>query len=143
MMLVEQGVRVVEELARGGLAEDRRVFALQLPGEEEELPVDHLAQRGQVRLDGPDPGEGRDGEVAERDPLTVGAGLLQGQQGPPLGLLVLLPEVLLIGAVGGVQRRGPVVAEQVGNHADDAGRVEDVDGGAVVRGRDPHRGVLA
>ena len=94
---VEQGVGVVEELARGGLAQDRRVFALQLPGEEEELPVDHLAQRGQVRLDGPDPGERRDREIAVRDPLTIGAGLLQGQQGPPLGLLVLLPELLLIG----------------------------------------------
>src|ERR1700736_2954791 len=49
--LVEQGVRVVEEFARGRLAEDRGVLALEFPGEEEELPVDHAAQPGQVWLD--------------------------------------------------------------------------------------------
>src|SRR5439155_18026040 len=48
---VEQALRVVEELARRGLLEDRRVLALQLPRVEEELPVDVLEQRGEVGLD--------------------------------------------------------------------------------------------
>ena len=49
--LVEQLERVVVELARRGLLEDRRELALQLPRVEEELPVDVLAQRLERRLD--------------------------------------------------------------------------------------------
>ena len=65
------------------------------------------------------------------------------QQRAPPRVLVLLAQALLIGAVAGGQRLGPVVVEQVGDHADDAGRVEHVNGGAVVGRGDPHRGVLA
>ena len=49
--LVEQLLRVVVELARLRPVEDRRELALQLPGVEEELPVDVLAQRLERRLD--------------------------------------------------------------------------------------------
>ncbi len=76
--LVEQGIGVVEELARGRLAEDRGVLALELPGEEEELPIDHAAQGGQVWLDGADTAERRDGQIVERDQVRVRARLLDG-----------------------------------------------------------------
>ena len=49
--LVELLERVVVELARLGSLEDRRELPLQLPGIEEELPVDVLAQRLERRLD--------------------------------------------------------------------------------------------
>ena len=126
-----------------GWAQDRRVLALEFPGEEEELPVDHAAQPGQVRLDGSDAGERRDGQVVERDPVRVRAGLLDGQQGTLPRVLVLFAQAFLIGAVADGQRLGPVAVEQVGDHADDAGRVEHVNGGAVIGRGDPHRGVLA
>ncbi len=50
--LVELGERVVVELARGRMLEDRREAALQVPGVEEELPVDvadELGERGRDR----------------------------------------------------------------------------------------------
>ena len=50
--LVEQLLRVVVELARGGLLEDRGELALQLPRVEEELPVDVVDELRDARLDG-------------------------------------------------------------------------------------------
>ena len=105
--LIEQSVRVIEELTCRRLAEDRGVLAFHFPGEEEELPVDHPAQRGQVWLDRANAGEGRDGQVVERDLLTICAGLLKGQQGTLLRLLVLLSQTLLLGAVSRRQAPGP------------------------------------
>ena len=48
--LVEERLRVVPELARGGLVEDLRELPLQLPRVEEELPVDVVAERGEIGL---------------------------------------------------------------------------------------------
>src|SRR5205807_6276888 len=67
--LVEQLLRVAEELARGsalrGAVQDRRVLALQLPGVEEEGPVDVLAERSELRLDHLPARKGRLGKLAE------------------------------------------------------------------------------
>src|SRR5581483_709991 len=71
--LVEERLRVVEELARGGLGEERRVAALDLPGVEEELPVDVLAQGLERRLDDSDARERRHIERVELDGLAVRA----------------------------------------------------------------------
>ena len=53
--LVEQLVRGLEEVARDlallRVVEDRRVAALELPGVEEERPVDVVAQHGDLLLD--------------------------------------------------------------------------------------------
>jgi hypothetical protein len=48
---VEQALRVVEQLPRRRLLQDRRELPLQLPGVEEELPVDVLPQRCEIGLD--------------------------------------------------------------------------------------------
>ena len=69
--LVEQRRRVVVELARRRLLEDRRELALQLPGVEEELPVDVGAQLRERRLDGARAGERGLGEVVEGERLAV------------------------------------------------------------------------
>ncbi len=58
-----------------GCVQDRRVLALELPGQEQELPVDHLAQLGDARLDDADAGERRRRQVVERH-------LLAGSPGP-------------------------------------------------------------
>ena len=71
--LVQQRVRVVEQLAGlGELVQDRRVLALQLPGEEEELPVDQLAQFGQRGSDRAHAGESRVRQV-RRNPAVPGS----------------------------------------------------------------------
>src|SRR5439155_26705598 len=50
--LREQLLRVVVQLARGGLlVEDRRELALELPRVEEELPIDVVDERVERRLD--------------------------------------------------------------------------------------------
>ena len=49
--LVERGERVVVELARRRMVEDRRELPLQVPGVEEELPVDVRDELGELRLD--------------------------------------------------------------------------------------------
>ena len=58
-----------------------------------------------------------------------------------LGMEVAQP--LLVGAVLGVEPHPPLGIEQVGDDADDARGVEDVHDRLRVRGRDPHRRVLA
>ena len=140
---VEQALRVVEELARRGLLEDRRELALQLPGVEEELPVDVLAERGEVGLDQAAAGELRHGQVVERDAVPVRARLRERQQRLALLLGVQVAQPILVGAVLGVEPHAPLGIEQVGDDADDARGVEDVDDRLRVRGRDPHRRVLA
>src|SRR5215472_4189086 len=82
--LVEEGIRIVEQLSGRRLLQDRGVLALQLPGQEEELPVDELAQPAQVRLEEPRPGERWHRQVVEAEPLPVGLRLPQRQHGPAL-----------------------------------------------------------
>ena len=66
-----------------------------------------------------------------------------GSSGLPLLLGVEVAQPLLVGAVLDVEPLAPLGVEQVGDDADDARGVEDVDDRLRVRGRDPHRGVLA
>src|SRR5207302_3514453 len=67
--LVQQGLRVLVQVPRGGahlrVVEDGREAAAQLPGMEEEGPVDVLAEHLQPRLHDPGPGELRHRQVAE------------------------------------------------------------------------------
>src|SRR5206468_4485780 len=69
--LVQKGLRVVVELARCRLLEDPRELSFQLPGMEEELPVDVLTERRELRFDGPHAGEGCGWQLAERNALLV------------------------------------------------------------------------
>src|SRR4029077_11807430 len=69
--LVEQLLRVAVQLARLGPLQDRRELALQVPGVEEELPVDVAPKRLQLWLDEARTQERRLREVVERDPLPV------------------------------------------------------------------------
>jgi hypothetical protein len=78
--LVEQLERVVVELARRGLLENRGKLSLQLPGVEEELPVDVLAQRLQRGLDEAHSRESRRREIVELDAMPVLARLGDRQQ---------------------------------------------------------------
>ena len=67
--------------AAAGLLEDRRERALQLPGVEEELPVDVLAERRRAAARrARAAGERGLGEVAERDHVPVRPRLLEGEQ---------------------------------------------------------------
>jgi hypothetical protein len=52
-------------------------------------------------------------------------------------------EALLLLAILPVELHAPFGVEQVGDHPHHARRVDDVDDGLSVLGRDPHRGVLA
>src|SRR5207253_12179 len=105
--LLELLLCVVVELARGRLLEDRRELALQLPGVEEELPVDVAHELR--RLDGalPDAGEGRDREVVEGDAVTVRARGFERQQRLAVTFGVLLAQPVLELAVLQVERRTP------------------------------------
>src|ERR1035437_10400687 len=67
--LIQQRVGVVVEFAGHRLVKDGRVLALELPGQEEELPVDHPPEVLDLRGDGTDAGEGRDGQVTEGNVL--------------------------------------------------------------------------
>src|SRR2546428_523406 len=69
--LVEQLLRVVPELACGRLLEDRRKLPLQLPGVEEELPVDVLPQRLERGLHEAHACELGRREIVESDALAV------------------------------------------------------------------------
>ena len=86
---LQQRERVVVELARRRLVEDRRELPLQLPRVEEELPIDIGTQRLDVHLELAHAREQRHRQVAERDALPVLAGLRDRQQRLALLLLVL------------------------------------------------------
>ena len=73
--LVEQLLRVVVQLARSRLLEDRRVAPLELPRVEEELPVDVL----EGRLEHPHAGERGHRQLVERDALVVRARGVDGK----------------------------------------------------------------
>jgi len=89
--LAQERLRVVVELAGGRLVQDRGELSLELPGVEEELPVDEAADRLQIGFDRARAGEGRDGNVAEVDVLAVRAGVLDREQRLPFLLRVLVP----------------------------------------------------
>src|SRR5205823_14344592 len=93
--LVEQLLRVVPELTRGRLLEDRRELPLQLPRMEEELPVAVLAQRLERRLHDADTGELWRCELVEPDPLAILLRVGEPQQGLAFAFGVLLPQPLL------------------------------------------------
>src|SRR5947209_496621 len=114
--LVEQLLRVAEELARGRAlrraVQDRRVFALELPGVEEERPVDVLAQLGELRLDHLPAHEGRLGKLAEREQQPPGPRVGQGQKWATRGR-VLRTQLLLQGGVFALELPAAAVVEQV------------------------------
>ncbi len=140
--LVEQRVGVVEQFAGHRLIENRRVLALELPGQEQELPVDHCAQVFDLRADDLRAHKCGRGQIVEGDDLPVGPGLVQAQQAFLLPVGVLVAQALLLGPVVGVELLGPLRVEQVRHHADDAGRIEHVQRRRVVRGGDAHCRVL-
>jgi hypothetical protein len=111
--LVEQGEPVVEQLPGRRLVQDRRVLALQLPGGEEELPVDQLAELGQAGRDNARPGERGYRKVVEADLVAVGPGLPQRHQRAALLVGVLAAEPFLVVAVAPVEVGGPGRVEQV------------------------------
>src|SRR5205085_5844690 len=92
--LRQQRLGVVVELTRGGLGEDPRKFAFQLPRVEEELPVDVVAQGGEVGLHDLRAREGRSRELVEWNALFVRTRLADGQQWLALLLGVLLAQAL-------------------------------------------------
>ena len=101
-------VRVVVELARLRPLEDRRELALQLPGVEEELPVDVAARALEVGLDVARPGERRRRQVVEAtrargSPARLG----EREQRLARALGVLLAQALLqLAVVARRARRG-------------------------------------
>src|SRR5262249_3809991 len=96
---VEQALGVVPELPRGRLLENRGKLALELPGVEEELPVDVLAERPEVGLHEPVTGELRHRQVVECEAKAVLACASERQQRLALLLGVEVAEPVLVGAV--------------------------------------------
>ena len=123
-------VRVVVQLARHRLVEDRRELALQLPGQEEELPVDHLAQLGErrrrPRAVPVNAGTGRSSNATGSRFARAAA---SGSSGAPL-LARRAARAAAPARRGCSTSSSPraVGVEQVGHHADDPGRVEHVHG---------------
>ena len=140
--LVQQPLPVIEDLAGGGLLEYRRIAPLQLPGGEEELPVDEVAQQPQVWLEDPGPGAGGHGQLAEVQLLPVRPRLCQRHQWPPLSAGMLLSQALLLVPVGPVQLGRSRRVQQVGHHADHARGIQDMHRRTGVSGRDAHGRVL-
>ena len=147
--LVQELVCVLVELA-GRLADDRVVqdlgeAPLQLPGVEEESPVDVLAQDRQRRL--------HDAEARERgrrqvlgvplDRRPVRARASEREQRLALLFAVEHPQLLLGDAIVVVEAQAPLGLEQVRDDPDDARGVEDVQRRLSVGRRDLHGGVLA
>ena len=131
-------------LAHLRVFEDLRVAPLQLPGGEEEGPVDVVAEHREVGLDGPGPDE-RGRRSVLRPPVhleTVLERLAVGEERRLQLRLVERAEPVLVLPVVGVQLRLARLVEQGAHHADDARGVHDVDDGLRVRRRDLHRRVL-
>src|SRR4029453_18175507 len=93
--LAQELLGVVEELARGRLLQDRGEATLELPGVEEELPVDVRNELLERWLDHSRFGELGNRKLVEVDPLAVRAGLLDRQERLSLLLGMLCPEPLL------------------------------------------------
>src|SRR5439155_12815618 len=110
--LVEEREPVVVELARLRPLQDRRKAPLQLPGVEEELPVDKGTQCYEVWLDRARAGERRSGDVLEGDAGAVRARRLDRQQRLSVALRVLLAEPVLQLAVLAVELARPPGVEQ-------------------------------
>ena len=148
--LVQELVRVRVELARrrpdGGVVEDLREAPLQLPGVEEERPVDVLAQEREVGLDDPRPGEGGRRQVlrAPLDRRPVRARPLEREERLALLLAVELAQSCSCAARFSWSRRsrrsGSSRSETTPTTRE-ASRTCSV--GLAVGGRDLHRGVLA
>src|SRR6185437_4226995 len=99
---VEERGRVLEQLLRRREVKDRRELALQVPGMEEELPVDELDQLGDVGRGTAHAGERRLRQVVERHARAVRTGGLERQQRAPHLLRMLRAQALLQLAVLGV-----------------------------------------
>src|SRR5207302_2502587 len=93
--LLQDGLRVVVELTGGRLVEDGRELSFQLPGVEEELPVDVLPEGRELRLGDLRAREGRLQQLVERDAFPIFARLFDREQRFPLLLGVLLAQALL------------------------------------------------
>ena len=143
--LAQQLLRVTEQLARRGAlrraVEDCRVLALELPRVEEERPVDVLAQRFEIRLDGARACERRLWQRVEINPPPAFPGSVERQH-LALDRCVLRAQLFLQCAVVAVELGAPARVEEVGHDANDARCIEHVHGRAAVRGCDAHRGVL-
>ena len=136
---VEQRVAGVEQVARGallGMLENRRVAALEVPGVEEERPVDVGAQLLQGGLDEARTREGRSREVVgvPRDRGAALAGGAERQQRHALALGVKGAQAFLLDAVLGVEGGTTLRLEQRADDADHPGGVEHVAVGGVYSG---------
>src|SRR6266540_2075316 len=138
--LAEQLERVVVEVPRRRLLENRRELPLQLPGVEEELPVDELAQRLERRLGEAHAGERRGDDVLELDAMPVFARLRDRQQGLAFLLRVLVTQPILKIAVVRCELLASNRVEQVRDDSDDARRVEHVHNGLRILRSDLHGG---
>src|SRR4029450_10432195 len=118
--LAQELLGVVEELARGRLLQDRGEATLELPGAEEELPVDLRIELLELWLDHSLFGELGNRKLVEVDPLAVRAGLLDRQERLSLLLGMLCPGPLLELRVFLLQRGSARCIEQVGDDARDA-----------------------
>src|SRR5205085_576645 len=101
--------RVGVELARRGahlrVVEDGREAALELPGVEEERPVDVRDHRSELGLDHAQAGEGRLLQDVKAEAGAILAGRFQREDGPRHLLRVLQPQLLLQLAVLRIQDR--------------------------------------
>ena len=118
--LTEQLLRVVVELTGGRLVEDRGELPLQLPGVEEELPIDVLNERRERRLEHLRAKQRRLRQVFERNALFVCACVLDREQRLALFLGVLFAEPFLKLPVLLRKRCLAGRVEQVRDDADDA-----------------------
>ena len=125
---LEECLCVLVELTCGGFVQDRGKLPLQFPRVEEELPVDVLAQKGEVGLDDPRAGELRHLQLVERDPFLVRARLRNRQQRLAVTFGVLRTQPFLQLRVLLLERHSPARVEEVGNDPDDTRGVEHVHG---------------
>ena len=115
--------------------EDLRVAAGEIPGLEERAPVDVIHQSGKVDVKGLDAKLGRHGRrvggVAV--PLEgVGAGLVQADHRDAFFLGVLGAQLFVVGRHFRGKRLALAFGEQLGDHANGAGRIGHVDHRLVV-----------
>src|SRR3979490_2409349 len=106
----------------------------------EEGPVDELAKLRDRRLYHLRAGKWRRRQVIESKALPLGSGVIQGEQGAP-SRRVVRAQLLLESLVVAIECVAAVLVQEVRDHADHTRRIEDVNGRAVVRGRDANRGV--
>jgi hypothetical protein len=135
-----------EQVARRGavdrILEDRRIAPLQLPGREEERPVDERYQVGQIDVHLPRAHECWRRRAGKLQPLPVRPRLLVGQRRPLRPTGVLIAQLGLQGAVLRREAIAPPIAEQAGHDIGDARCIRHVHGRPAELGRDLDRGVL-